>query len=49
MGAGIAVSALGYSNYTFKEGLKAQIDKLFHTSNLYYNTVCGKAAEDLKI
>ena len=23
-----------------------QIDKLFHTSNLYYNTVCGKAAED---
>ena len=30
------------------EALKAQIDKLFHTSNLYYNTVCGKAAEDLK-
>ena len=28
--------------------IKSTDDKLFHTSNLYYNTVCGKAAEDLK-
>ena len=45
--AGYAVSSLGYGNQ-LNEALKAQIDKLFHTSNLYYNTVCGKAAEDLK-
>lgn len=36
MGAGIAVSALGYSNQQFKEGLKKQIDDLIHVSNLYY-------------
>lgn len=46
--AGYAVSSLGYGNKELNEALKAQIDKLFHTSNLYYNTVCGKAAEDLK-
>ena len=42
------MSSLGYGNQELNEALKAQIDKLFHTSNLYYNTVCGKAAEDLK-
>jgi acetylornithine/N-succinyldiaminopimelate aminotransferase len=36
--AGIAVCALGYSNEHHKEALKAQVDKLLHTSNLYYNT-----------
>lgn len=36
MGAGIAVSALGYSCEAFKQGLKEQIDKLIHVSNLYY-------------
>jgi len=36
MGAGIAVSALGYSNEEFKQGLKEQIDRLIHVSNLYY-------------
>lgn len=35
--AGIAVCALGYSNEHHKEALKAQVDKLLHTSNLYYN------------
>ena len=39
--AGYAVSSLGYGNQELNEALKAQIDKLFHTSNLYYNTVCG--------
>ena len=32
--AGIAVCALGYSNEHHKEALKAQVDKLLHTSNL---------------
>lgn len=46
--AGIAVSGLGYSNDEWKEALKEQIDHLVHTSNLYYNTTCGKAARLLK-
>ena len=44
MGAGIAVSALGYSNEEYKQGLKDQIDKLVHTSNLYFNEPSIKAA-----
>ena len=35
--AGIAVFALGYGNKEYNDALKAQIDKLIHTSNLYYN------------
>ncbi len=46
--AGIAVSGLGYGNQELNNALKAQIDKLIHSSNLYYNTACGKAAEALK-
>lgn len=46
--AGIAVSGLGYSNEEWKEALKEQVDHLVHTSNLYYNTTCGKAARLLK-
>ena len=46
--AGYAVSSLGYGNEELNTALKGQIDKLFHTSNLYYNTTCGRAAEDLK-
>ena len=46
--AGYAVSSLGYGNKELNDALKAQIDKLFHTSNLYYNTTCGQAAKDLK-
>lgn len=47
MGAGIAVSALGYSNTEFKEALKTQIDKLIHVSNLYYTEPVIKASEYL--
>lgn len=47
MGAGIAVSALGYSNETFKQGLKDQIDKLIHVSNLYYTKPVIEAAGHL--
>lgn len=46
--AGIAVCSLGYSNEEYKEALKSQIDKIMHTSNLYYNTSCGDAAEALR-
>lgn len=45
--AGIAVQALGYSNSEYKEALKAQIDKLMHTSNLYYNVPAISAAKRL--
>lgn len=46
--AGIAVCGLGYGNEELNRTLKAQIDKLTHTSNLFYNTTCGQAAEALK-
>lgn len=45
--AGIAVFALGYGNRQFNDALKAQIDKLLHTSNLYYNVPAIEAAEKL--
>lgn len=45
MGAGIAVSALGYSNESFKQGLKEQIDRLIHVSNLYYTEPSIRAAQ----
>ena len=35
--AGIAVNALGYHYPGYDEALKEQIDKVLHTSNLYYN------------
>lgn len=47
MGAGIAVSALGYSNEEYKQGLKDQIDKLIHVSNLYYTEPVITAAKYL--
>ncbi|MBR5047038.1 MAG: aspartate aminotransferase family protein [Eubacterium sp.] len=46
-GAGIAVSALGYSNEEYKNALKDQIDKMIHTSNLYYNKPAVEAAEKI--
>lgn len=46
--AGIAVCSLGYGNREYNDALKAQIDKLLHTSNLYYNTTCGDAAQALR-
>ena len=35
--AGIAVFAFGYNNKEYNDALKAQIDKLIHTSNYFYN------------
>ena len=43
--AGIAVFALGYGNKEYNDALKAQIDKLIHTSNLYYNVPAIEAAK----
>lgn len=45
--AGIAVQALGYHYPGYDEALKAQIDKLTHTSNLYYNEPAAEAADKL--
>ena len=45
--AGIAVEALGYGNRKYNDALKDQIDKLLHTSNLYYNLPIMEAAEKI--
>lgn len=46
--SGIAVFALGYQNKEYNDALKAQIDKLIHTSNYYYNMPAIEAAKKLK-
>lgn len=46
--AGIAVFALGYNNKKYNDALKAQIDKLIHTSNYYYNVPAVEAAKKIK-
>lgn len=46
-GSGIGVFALGYGNKEYNDALKAQIDKLVHTSNYFYNEPAAKAAEKL--
>lgn len=46
--AGIAVFALGYNNKAYNDALKAQIDKVIHTSNYYYNIPAIEAAKKLK-
>lgn len=46
--AGIAVFALGYNNQRYNDALKAQIDKVIHTSNYYYNVPAIEAAKKLK-
>lgn len=43
--AGIAVQAFGYNNKEYNDALKAQIDKVMHTSNLYYNVPVMEAAK----
>ena len=45
--AGIAVFALGYGNEAYNQALKDQIDKLIHTSNLYYNIPAVEAAKKI--
>ena len=45
--AGIAVFALGYGVKEYNDALKAQVDKLLHTSNLFYNEPAIKACEHI--
>ncbi len=45
--AGIAVCSLGYGDEAYTTGLKNQVDKLLHTSNLYYNQPIAAAADKL--
>ena len=43
--SGIGVFALGYNNKEYNDALKAQIDKILHTSNYYYNVPAIEAAK----
>ena len=45
--AGIAVFALGYNNKDYNDAIKDQVDKIIHTSNLYYNEPAIMAADKL--
>lgn len=47
-GAGIAVMALGYGHKRYNDALKAQIDKLIHTSNLFYHNPGAQAGTRLR-
>ena len=46
-GAGIAVFALGYGNKSYNDAVKAQVDKLVHTSNYFYNKPSADACEKI--
>lgn len=46
-GSGIGVFALGYGNERYNQALKGQIDRLLHTSNLFYNEKAIGAAETI--
>lgn len=46
--SGIAVFAFGYGNKEYNDALKAQIDKVIHTSNYYYNMPAIRASKKLK-
>ncbi len=45
--AGIAVFALGYNYPGYNDAIKAQVDKLLHTSNYYYSAPTIEAAKKL--
>lgn len=45
--AGIAVYAFGYNYKDYNDALKAQIDKILHTSNLFYTVPVVEAAQKL--
>ena len=46
-GSGIGVMAFGYGNKEYNDTLKSQVDKLLHTSNLYYHKPLIDAAKAL--
>ncbi len=43
--SGIGVFALGYGDQEYNDAVKAQVDKLLHTSNYYYNVPATRAAK----
>lgn len=45
MGSGIGVNAFGTADEVWKEAVITQLDKLQHTSNLYYTEPCAELAE----
>lgn len=45
MGSGIGVTAFGYSDEAWKAAVIEQLDKVQHTSNLYYTEPCAKLAK----
>lgn len=45
MGSGIGVTAFGYGDETWKAAVIEQLDKVQHTSNLYYTEPCAKLAK----
>ncbi|MBR6089742.1 MAG: acetylornithine/succinylornithine family transaminase [Anaerolineaceae bacterium] len=47
LGSGIAVNAFGAGDEVWKEAVKAQLDKIPHTSNLYYTEPCALLAKML--
>ncbi|MCR5117861.1 MAG: aspartate aminotransferase family protein [Lachnospiraceae bacterium] len=46
--AGISVFAFGYNCKEYNDAVKAQVDKIIHTSNYYYNVPAIEAAVKLK-
>ena len=46
--SGIAVCSLGYGHPDYTAALKNQVDKLLHTSNLFYTAPVADAADKLK-
>ena len=47
LGTGIAVNAFGVNDTAWKEAVASQLDKIQHTSNLYYNEPCALLAKAL--
>lgn len=47
LGTGIAVNTFGIGDTAWKEAVVQQLDKIQHTSNLYYNEPCALLAKTL--
>ena len=47
LGTGIAVNGFGVGDDEWKKAVTAQLDKIQHTSNLYYNEPCALLAKEL--
>ena len=45
LGTGIAVNTFGYSDIEWNKAVQEQMNKLQHTSNLFYTEPCAKLAE----